>query len=174
MTSWDSVLAGMTSVPEEAILEALFYDNLRNAHALKEEIAHYDRARRGTEEHTYKFLVESVRRYLERQRHASNRRAVAKALGGNSSNSAPAAPAEGGQNKNQKGGGKQRDGSQSSRASPVADKVCFEFQRSGNCKYGNKCKYKHVRDAAPAAGRGRSSSSSKSPKKKGKGKSKGS
>ena len=68
MTSWESILAGMAQPPAESILEPLFLEQLRASTVLKEELAHYERAKRGAEVRTYAFLLESVRRYLERQR----------------------------------------------------------------------------------------------------------
>ena len=85
LSNWDSVLAGMKAQPEASLLEVLFYDQLSKSTVLREEIAHYDRARKGSEERTYAFLLEAARRYLERQRLARNRQAVAKGLGGGSS-----------------------------------------------------------------------------------------
>ena len=89
MNSWDMVLAGMQDVPAESILEPLFLEQIRVAPGLREEIAHYDRARKGTPDRTYSYLLESVRRYLERQRLYRNRQSVTKQL---SNTNTPAAP----------------------------------------------------------------------------------
>ena len=94
MNSWDGVLAGMKVTPAEELLEFLFLNQLRHSTVLKEEVAHYDRAKRGSETRTYAFLMESVRRDLERQRLLHNRKAVSKGLGGDSAGilALPAAP----------------------------------------------------------------------------------
>jgi hypothetical protein len=68
--------------PSLDIIEVLFLEQLRHHAVLREEIAHFDRAKRGSSTRTYRFLVESVKRYLERARHARNRKAMERALGG--------------------------------------------------------------------------------------------
>ena len=52
MTSWESVLAGMAEPPAESILEPFFLEQLRASTVLKEELAHYERAKRGSETRT--------------------------------------------------------------------------------------------------------------------------
>jgi hypothetical protein len=56
ITSWLSVLTGMKHPPEETIIEVVCLEQLRNAHCLKEELAHYDSARKDTPERSYAFL----------------------------------------------------------------------------------------------------------------------
>jgi len=80
MNSWEMVLAAMQDVPPESILEPLFLEQIRVAPALKEEVAHYDRSRKGTPDRSYAYLLEAARRYIERQRLHRNRAAVAKQL----------------------------------------------------------------------------------------------
>ena len=75
---------------DESIVETLFLE-LRGSSVLKEEIANYDRSRKGTPDRTYEFLVNTARRYLDRQRHLRNRKAMANASGGAASTMAPAA-----------------------------------------------------------------------------------
>ena len=89
MNTWESVLSTMHNPPGRDIVEVLFLEQLRHSAVLREEIAHYDRAKRGSSTRSYRFLVESVKRYLERAKHARNRKAMERALGG----AAPAAAA---------------------------------------------------------------------------------
>ena len=82
MNTWDTVLASIDKPPAADIVETLFVNQLRNSKDLREEIAHYDRSLKGTRDRTYEFLYLSVKRLLERRRHADNRKAVTLLLTG--------------------------------------------------------------------------------------------
>ena len=108
MNTCDSVLSTMMNPPSQDIVEVLFLEQLRHCSILREEIAHYDRAAKGSSTRTHQFLVESVKRYLERARHARNRKAMERALSG----AAPAAAAASSSRPPQgKGSGKPRSSS---------------------------------------------------------------
>ena len=62
MNTWESVLSTMHNPPGQDIVEVLFLEQLRHSAVLREEIAHYDRAKRGSSTRSYRFLVESVKR----------------------------------------------------------------------------------------------------------------
>ena len=132
MNSWDMVIAGLQEVPVESILEPLFLEQVRAAPALREEVAHYDRSRKGTPDRTYAYLLESVRRYLERQRLQRNRAAVAKQLG--NPPGSPAFPSTIDHKKNKGGKGGKKGGKSRSPSwgrSPDGNKkkgVCFDYQ----------------------------------------------
>jgi hypothetical protein len=137
MNSWDSVLAGMRVTPAEELLEVLFLAQLRHSQMLKEELAHYDRSKKGSEARTYAFLMESVRRYLERQRLLSNRKAVSKGLGADGM--ALAAPdkkqAKQKREKSANAGKEKRERFPERATSKSGKGVCFDFQK-GQCKRG--------------------------------------
>ena len=142
-TAWESVLSATLHTPSPDIMEVLFLEQLRHCSALREEISQYDRAKRGTPERTYEFLVESVKRYLERARHARNRKAMERALGG----AAIAAPASTTPKAKGKGKGKgasrtpsPKRGGQGSgkgrnppRPSGSPGAVCYDWQNTGRC-----------------------------------------
>ena len=83
----------MKTTIDDFIVDALFVEQVSGSSVLK-EIAHYDRSCKGAPNRTYEFLVNTVRRYLDCQKHLRNRRAMAHALGGAASTVAPAAPGE--------------------------------------------------------------------------------
>jgi len=169
MNSWDSVLAGMRVTPAEELLEVLFLAQLRHSQVLKEEIAHYDRSKKGSESRTYAFLLESVRRYLERQRLLRNRTAVSKGLGADGM--ALPAPSDKKQKKQKReksaDGKKEKRGRSPSPARSSDGKgVCVDFQK-GHCKRGKDCRYSHDTQArgssASNKGKGKGKSRSSSP-----------
>ena len=57
-------------------------EQVRRSTALREEIAHYDRVDRTHPDRSYDFVMRSIRKYIERQRHRSNRSEIVKALSG--------------------------------------------------------------------------------------------
>ena len=138
LNSWESVLAGMKEEPSPKTMEVLFLQQLRNSSVLKEEVAHYDRSRPGEAARSYDFLLDAVKRYLERKRHAENRKAVVKLLGGEKA-SVPAAPAE--RKTREKGKGRGQG-----RAPSPGKGICFSFRDSGKCARGKECPYEHSRD----------------------------
>ena len=62
-----------THPPDPSALETLFCEQVKNVRAIQHDIEVYNRAEEGTENHSYKFLVEAVQRYLRRERLKSNR-----------------------------------------------------------------------------------------------------
>jgi len=177
MNSWDMVVAGMQEVPVESILEPLFLEQVRAAPALREEVAHYDRSRKGMPDRTYAYLLESVRRYLERQRLQRNRAAVAKQLG--NPPGSPAFPSTTDHKKKKSGkggkkGGKSRSPSRS--RSPDGNKkkgVCYDYQRTGSCARERDCPYEHVRGKSDRSSSNGKGGRARSPPPGGKGKGKG-
>ena len=68
MTRWDTVIAGMGNEQNEKTLEALFHRQIRKFRPLSHDLNEYERAEEGTEKHSYKFLIDASRNYLERKR----------------------------------------------------------------------------------------------------------
>jgi hypothetical protein len=73
MNNWSHVLAGMDEMPQAAVIEELFIEQLRYSKIMKDEIAHYDRHPKGHPDHTYEYMQRQVRAYLERTRKRANR-----------------------------------------------------------------------------------------------------
>ena len=82
ISNWDTVNAGITHPPDPSALETLFYEQVKNVRAIQHDIEVYNRAEEGTENHSYKFLVDSAQRYLRRERLESNRDRIHSSLGG--------------------------------------------------------------------------------------------
>ena len=68
MASWDQVLAGITKVPGNDVLETLFYKHVKNSKSIAHDLNEYHRAEEGSEKHSYDFLLGAVRRHLDRER----------------------------------------------------------------------------------------------------------
>ena len=94
MSSWDQVLAGITKVPGNDVLETLFYKQVKNSKSIAHDLNEYHRAEEGSEKHSYDFLLGAVRRHLDRERLESNRDRVARNLAGSQRASTPAVGAE--------------------------------------------------------------------------------
>ena len=94
MSSWDQVLAGITKVPGNDVLETLFYKQVKNSKSIAHDLNEYHRAEEGSEKHSYDFLLVAVRRHLDRERLESNRDRVARNLAGSQRASTPAVGAK--------------------------------------------------------------------------------
>eukprot|EP00439_Symbiodinium_sp_Y106_P048859 s4496_g6.t1 len=79
--NWESVIAGLNHQPEETTLRDILLRQLRNSSKLRFDLEVYDRAKEGTEQHTYKYFVKCVKELLARERTRKNRTAIAKAQG---------------------------------------------------------------------------------------------
>ena len=201
--AWDETLAGMEKEPGEDVLEAVFKQQVRHCHCLSQDIGIYDRAPKGDPSRTYKFLYESVERFLARKQSELNRSDIQKTRRDydrqkddhrGRSRERSAAPAQGGKgkDKNKKGkkdkkrrnskGDSSRGSSNGSRRLNGKQKggICYTWKNTGKCARNDegKCGYEHPEDQ-----RGSSSGSSSSGKRgnsrgsgkggKGKGKGKG-
>ena len=133
ISKWDSVLAGMKREPEQSVLEAYFHMAIKNFRPLTHDLVLYDRAAEGSKEKTYDFLI--ARAYLERKRLDKMRDATKRSLGGKD----PVAPAK----LDKKG-------------------VCFEFQKTGKCKRGSSCPFKHEKPREDSKGKGKGKSRGRS------------
>ena len=79
--NWESVIAGISHVPEELTLRDILLRQIRGSHKLKYDLDTYDRAKEGAETHTYQFLLSSIKNLLTRERVRKNRDKIAKAHG---------------------------------------------------------------------------------------------
>ena len=90
IANWDQVIAGIKNVPDETVLETLFFNQVKNNRSIAHDLQEYHRAEEGTEKKSYTFLITAVRRFLDRERLESNRERVARTLGAASSSAVPA------------------------------------------------------------------------------------
>ena len=189
ISNWDQVLAGITNVPDENVLETLFYNQVKNSRAIAHDMNEYHRAEEGTEKRSYEFLVSAIRRHLDRERLEANRDRVAKNLSGSARASAPAAEAKTGfipkgycvaWNKGSCTNDKckfkhqvppprersrqpKRDPSKERKRSqsPRGGKKECKFWRRGRCERGKDCKFSHD----GPQGKARSATPARSPSK---------
>jgi len=105
--SWDMVLKGMRKVPEEDILEFLFYEAVKGWRGIAEDVSHYERLEEGSGgERSYQFLRNAVDRYIRREKQKKVREDIGKAIGGGKIEKVAPAPKGG---KGGKGDGKGKD-----------------------------------------------------------------
>ena len=137
LRKWESVLTGMSHVPDPATLKDLFYREVRKSRKLRFDLDVYERAPEGSNDRSYEFLINSVRRYLDRERLRTNREKISQSHAAKFANPAPhdkrtRSPSYG--KRSTKGDGSNQ---------------CYEYAKTGKCKYGSKCKYSHDSSARP-------------------------
>ena len=79
--NWESVVAGMSHVPDERTLRDILLRQIRRSARMKWDLDLYDRAKEGTPTHSYSFLIQSIRDLLTRERVRRNRDRIAKSHG---------------------------------------------------------------------------------------------
>ena len=79
--NWESVVAGMSQVPDERTLEDILLRQIRRSARMKWDLDLYDRAKEGTPTHSYNVLIQSIRDLLTRERVRRNRDRIAKCHG---------------------------------------------------------------------------------------------
>ena len=79
--NWESVVAGMSHVPDERTLRDILLRQIRCSARMKWDLDLYDRAKEGTSTHSYSFLIQSIRDLLTRERVRRNRDRIAKSHG---------------------------------------------------------------------------------------------
>ena len=131
--NWESVIAGMSHVPEETTLRDILLRQLRKSGKFKCDLEIYDRAKEGTYNHTYQFLTQSIHDLLTRERIRRNRDKIARSHG--DKYGAPA-PDDAPSHDPPQGKGKGKDG----KGAGKGGKVCFDWLK-GKCTRGDKCKY---------------------------------
>ena len=156
LRKWESVLTGMSHVPDPATLKDLFYREVRKFRKLRFDLDVYERAPEGSSDRSYEFLINSVRRYLDRERLRTNREKIAQSHSAKYANPAPHDK----RTRSPSYGKRSTKGDNSNQ--------CYEFAKTGKCKYGSKCKYSRDSSARPRSlsresSRSRSASSSGRP-----------
>ena len=152
--NWESVIAGMSHVPDEVTQRDILLRQIRKSTKMKYDLEIYDRAKEGSKEHSYGFLVQSIKDLLTRERMRKNRDRIAKSHGDKYGAPAPTKPGGGNTRPPSRGGrgrSSSRDSGRSSvrsrsssrSSSPKSSKaICYDFQK-GKCARGDKCKYLH-------------------------------
>ena len=157
LRNWEAVLVGMSRVPDPATLKDLFYREVRNSRKFR-DLDVYERALDGTRDKSYDFLITVVRRHLDRERLRTNRDKVSQAYSAKFAN-----PATGSSQDR-----RARSPARSKGAKGSGSKPCYNFEKTGQCKYGSKCKFSHSskdsrgRSSSKGSSRGRSHSSKSS------------
>ena len=80
--NWDSVIAGVKIVPEQHVLKDIFLRQIRGCHKIKYDLDTYERAKDGSYDKSYEFLVQAVRDVLTRERLQPNRASSLSRAGG--------------------------------------------------------------------------------------------
>ena len=156
--NWESVIAGMSHVPEEMVLRDILLRQIRKSSRMKYDLEIYDRAKEGSASHSYAFLLKSIRDLLTRERMRKNRDRIAKSHGdkfgapvleGGRPQRPPSRSGRGrdrsaGNQSNSKSRSRSRtpSRSRSPSRSPSPKPVCYDFQK-GKCTRGDKCKFSH-------------------------------
>jgi hypothetical protein len=157
VSSWDGLIAGMKSVPEDDVLEEIFLRKIRNVVSLKEDLAYYDRLPVPHADRCFSFLKEACVRLLERKRESANRSEIEAhiASGGSSVHQQiqPVAAAKG----KSKGSSKGKDGKDKRAATPKgaakrdpSKGICYDWKNTGICNRVG-CPYQHKNDGSPSA-----------------------
>ena len=153
--NWESVIAGMSHIPDEVTLRDILLRQIRKSQRLKFDLERYDRAKDGTPEHSYEFLKESIRDLLTRERMRKNRDRIAKSHGdkygapGMKDTKARSGRSPGGESQRRgrsfssSSSSRSRTPSRSSnRQSSQEKQVCRDFLK-GKCERGDECKFLH-------------------------------
>ena len=123
---WDMTLTGIRKMPDDEWLETLFKSQIKGHPGRKDDMSYYNRLEKGHSDRCYTFLLNCVRKYLERQRQD---RAKAERTRSHSRTTMPVVGEKKG--------------------------VCYAFKR-GRCNKGKGCPYKHDREgSADPKGKGK-------------------
>ena len=155
ISRWDSVIAGMSPVPEEASLRDIFMRQVRHCPLIHLDVEIYDRAKvdektkRADEQEilvkSYDFLYDACKSKLERERLRSNRERIANKNNTRDTKKTGAVVQADDKGKGKgKGKGKWKGRSKSrGRSEERETRQCFEWQKTGKCSRGDKCKFEH-------------------------------
>ena len=137
-------------MPDETNMRDIFLRELRQSKKIKHDLEIYDRAKEGSEQHTYLFLKNSVKEMLTRERKHKNRDRIARPQGdkyGAAASPRSASPSRrGGREKPQssrgsrpRSPGRGRSQSPNKPRTPSPKGVCYDFLKGT----GNNCPFLH-------------------------------
>ena len=127
---WLHTVQGLSEKQPENNLMTLLKAQLEHSSALKDDISHFNRLSKGDPERNYDYLIESLKRFVNKTKKNINReKTLVRLSGGQPRPTVLALPAE-----EERGGG-----------------ACIAFQNTGRCRFGDRCKYTHSQDAAAKA-----------------------
>jgi hypothetical protein len=155
VSSWDGLIAGMRTIPDDDILEDIFLRKIRGVSSLKEDLAYYDRLPAGHADRSFTFLKEACCRLLERKREHENRSAIEAhiASGGASvQQMLPAAPVK--EKIKEKGKGKRGSTPKGSAKREPSKGVCYDYKNTGKCEKKD-CPYLHKKEGSHSPGKGK-------------------
>ena len=132
---WDATIAGMPEPPHENVLRDILLRQIRTSSILRYDIDLFDRAKEGDRHRSYKFLLQSIKDLIDRERLRENRSRIAER-----NRLKPGDRSE----KNAAPGIDPRRKRSPSRGRPTSrDKgVCWAFL-DRKCTKGKDCKFKH-------------------------------
>ena len=150
--NWETVMSGLSHTPDETTLRDILVGELRQSKRLQYDIEIYDRAREGSEQRTYRFLVGSLKDLLTRERKRKNRDRIARSHGdkygaaASSPGRTSSASGRGGRGRSQsprpRFPGRSKSHSPGKSRSPSPKGVCYDFLQ-GTCKRDNNCPFLH-------------------------------
>ena len=158
---WDATIAGMESPPDDFVLRDILLRQIRGSSLMKNNIEVFDRAREGTHEKSYKFLHQSMKEMIDRERLRENRNRIAQRQTGKEGKQPNAGVAA--KPGPRKGSPKRERG----RSEETKKKgICYKFQE-GKCNLGKSCPYRHEspKRSKSEKGKGKGRERSRSPSK---------
>jgi len=152
--TWNTVVAGLSDHPNDKVLRSIFYDTVKDRAELSSDIGVYERTKKDDPEyervHTYQFLWNSVKDFLDRELRKKQKASLDRAYAGDPVKVTPVL----GERKpkalrkleaQQKKKAKELD-SKSTPVLPLLTKsnlACFDFRNTGVCSRGDSCKFSH-------------------------------
>ena len=161
LNKWDATIAGMEHPPDDYVLRDILLRQIRGSALLKYDIEVFDRARESSHEKSYKFLRESMKELIDRERLRENRnRIVQRQTGKEGKQPNAGLPAKPDPRK----GSPKRERGRSEQ--PKKKGICYKFQE-GKCNLGKSCQYRHEspKRSRSEKGKGKGRERSRSPSK---------
>jgi len=117
LNDWDYALTGMNPVPETAILETLFRNQLERSTAMRDAMSYCNRLDLSREDRTYDFLISSLKKHISKTRRGETCNELQQALLDGQGHLAVLSVGEG----NPKGGRNQKDQARAERGAGNED-----------------------------------------------------
>ena len=132
---WDATIAGMPEPPHENVLRDILLRQIRTSAILRYDIDLFDRAKEGDHHRSYKFLLQSIKDLIDRERLRENRSRIAERnrLRPGDRHEKNAAPTVDPRRKRSPSRG---------RSTSREKGICWAFLE-GKCAKGKDCKFKH-------------------------------